>query len=115
MKYLFTAQFKNGEVYHQHPDDLPKEETEGSSFAYVKQKIDDVVFFSLSLNKDEHRSLDPEWATVHLGTGEFIIKGFAFKIDEKDFPNGFPTGTERRLVYFRRNTVTFAATTEIDR
>jgi hypothetical protein len=109
MKYLFEANFKDGEIYVQHPEDLPKEGTSGSSFAFVKQKIDEVTAFYLL----PQSGCSEEYCTgINLENGIFLINGLPVKIDEKDFPLGFPPDIQRRLIYFRRVTVNYIGTVE---
>jgi hypothetical protein len=88
MKYLFTAQFNDGEEYKQRDDDA-SQTTEGKS-AFYDIKDRDIKTFKLE--GDGHTYL------VDLCDGHFEIDGVPFGISEP-----VVTSEPLRLIYFRRN------------
>lgn len=67
MKFLFTAKFANGDIYHQGADDVSIHDASRSAYYDVVNYGSPVVQFFISNNTDEYG--------VDLSTGHFFING----------------------------------------
>ena len=97
MKYLFTAQFNDGSIFHQDPEDKHPTKENKSSFTYLLEEAEihgGIALFKLNNDEVEY--------SVDLKDGHFEIDGKIVKINEVKVE---PQNLE--LVYFRRHTHNF--------
>lgn len=96
LKYLFTAEYIDGTLYQQGPDDVSTQRPDKSAFFDVHYQPlkpeEDLVRFSLM--GEGHRY------TVDLRDGHFEVDGLPFRMTE-----GAQTGC--RLVFWKRHTHSF--------
>lgn len=93
------ATFKDGSVYQQTPEDRSETILGGSAYSDIKDRLDDLVTFGLYCPETDKD------VSVNLETGQFDIGGLEFINDDPNIE--FPPNTKYRLIYFRRNILTF--------
>ena len=86
LKYLFTAEYKDGSTFDQHPEDISKTKEGGSSFSDV-DLANLVKFYLVS---------GTVFYSVDLRTGCFEINGIPFILYDLPVEN-------RRLIFFRKH------------
>lgn len=97
LKYLFTAEFKDGTWYRQSSDDSPRIADHGSSFTDITSRLDDISSFNLTSVADPS-----QFVAVDLRNSSFVVNGLRFTAqDPSRMP---PTGAVFHLVYFRQVT-----------
>lgn len=106
LKYLFTAKFSNGKIYHQNADDRSLWEPDKRSCFYdVLQMEKEARVLWFELEDAAHRY------TVDLTDGHFEVDGIPFRMHEGEVNN-------LQLIFFRQHTHSFtvgqAANKEID-
>jgi hypothetical protein len=87
LKYLFTAEYKDGSTYEQNAEDVSLTDEKRSSFFDIKQ--DELVRFTLKGDGHEY--------AVDLRDGGFSIDGVSFAMHEEAL-------ADFRLVFFRAHT-----------
>ena len=97
LKYIFTAEFKDGTQYQQSPDDMPRIADRGSSFTDIISRLDDIVSFSVIAVADATR-----FVGVDLLDGSFTISKLPFTSCNPSC--SALKGTKLDLVYFRQVT-----------
>jgi len=90
LKYLFDANFSDGSVIRQTPEDVSALDPSKSAFFDVLQR-NDLVFFRL---RDREHSY-----SVDLIDGSFYIDTFAFEAQPSGQP--IPEGGKYKLIYWR--------------
>lgn len=107
LKYLFTALYSDATQFSQTDADISTRDPKRS--AYYDIDHDRLVAFALKLNsKDKF-----EEYTVDLRTGEFFFNGLSvsnvlFNKDDQEYSfTAAPPGLKLRLIYFRKNSITF--------
>lgn len=93
MKYLFSAQFKDGSVVKQTSEDVSSTDPLRSAFYDVARRIDEVDSFHLYNAKRSY--------TVDLKDGHFEIDGCHFAAQPVSSPQAMPEGGKYELLYFR--------------
>lgn len=98
-KYLFIAEYSDGEQYEQGFEDKSLQEEDKNAFFDILYRpikpIETLVRFSL-IDSDT-KSFKRHVYTVDLRDGHFEVDGVAFRLHEEDFLKDF------RLIFFRRH------------
>ena len=83
--FLFTAEYADGTIYHQHESDLPQHGESGNSFSDVIQSrvapLDQLVKFSLVDSESPHRvySVDLTDGTFEANSAKFAVEGDGYE------------------------------------
>ena len=90
----FSAFFADGHIIEQTEDDVSDLDPTKSKFFDVQEyaKLSRIITFAVG-----------DQLAVNLTTGRFTANGVQISVPDTNIPPGI----ERRLIYFRRNTVTF--------
>lgn len=97
LKYLFAAKFKDGKILQQQSDDISSIDPLKSSFYDVlkeEERGNQLELFCLADGVNDY--------LVDLNDGHFEVNGVKFNAHNSE--NFF---SNRRLIYFRRNTLNF--------
>lgn len=94
LKYLFIADYSDGERFLQEPDDISKTREGGSAFSDVDHSR--LSVFSLYSPGDDEAGT----YSVDLRDGSFVVNGARFRMT----PSGFPVpGTKLELIFWRQH------------
>jgi hypothetical protein len=91
LKYLFTTEYENGEVFKQTPDDISQTDSKRSAFYDVLNSGKKPIRFWI-----EGKGLLKDKYLVDLTDGHFEINGKSIVLDEFIYP-------EYRLIFFRQH------------
>lgn len=111
LKYLFTALYSDLTQFSQTDADISSRDPKRS--AYYDIDHDRLIAFALKLNTGDDPQKRYEEYTVDLRTGEFLLNGITlnnvlFNQDDQEYSfTAAPPGLKLRLIYFRKNSITF--------
>lgn len=97
LKYLFTAEYKDGSIFHQNAEDKSSREPEKRS-AFFDVRQEELKSFTLTGAGHSYK--------VDLSDGHFEVDGVPFRMHEEQDLSGF------RIIFFRQHTHSFNQTRE---
>ena len=95
LKYLFHAEYTDGTIFYQMPEDVSKQDSKRSAF----YDVDHSRLRAFHLLGQEY------CYTVNLVDGSFMVNGVSFRMHEEPLENF-------RLIFFRRHTHSFTGSSE---